>query len=213
MRSLDRKMKLLTTKLNALQSDLKTTKEIVEIAQAEIQKLYDERDAPNQPEQQPEQETKEISHSDKEIPNQDSNHESFEDDTPGAEKRASPEVRKMFKKIASICHPDKIHDMVDGPIKRKLEKLYQRARAALEDNDFFDMLFVTQELDLEEPEVTEEQISQVENKINTVKQELNHLESTVAWHWYFAKDEATRQKILKKVFEVLDERKRNNSGT
>ena len=102
MRSLDRKMKLLTTKLNALQSDLKTTKEIVEIAQAEIQKLYDERDAPNQPEQQPEQETKEISHSDKEIPNQDPNHESFEGDTPGAEKLASPEVRKMFKKIASV---------------------------------------------------------------------------------------------------------------
>ncbi len=213
MRSLDRKMKLLTTKLNALQSDLKTSKEIVDIAQAEIQKIYDKRENQNQPEQQPEKETKDLSQSDKEIPNQNPNHETSDDDTPAAEKLASPEVRKMFRKIASVCHPDKIHDMVDGPIKRKLQKLYQQSRAALEDNEFFDMLFVTQELDLEVPPVTEEQIRQVENKINAVKKELVHLESTVAWYWYFAKDEDTRQKILKKLFEALDERKRNNSGT
>ena len=56
MRSLKRRAKLLTTKLNALQSELKTSKEIVEEANAEIQKLYNERiqQAP-EPEKTPEQ--------------------------------------------------------------------------------------------------------------------------------------------------------------
>ena len=118
----------------------------------------------------------------------------------------------MFKKIASLCHPDKIADLQDGPNKKRLQSVYQKARKALENNDFFDMLHTYQELGLEPPEITEEQLSQIENKINTIKQELNNIESTIAWHWYFAKSKEVKQKILKRVFEALNERRKNNTG-
>tara|TARA_Y100000592_G_scaffold90639_1_gene149561 strand:- start:644 stop:1267 length:624 start_codon:yes stop_codon:yes gene_type:complete len=207
MRSLKRRAKLLTTKLNALQSELKTSKEIVEEANAEIQKLYNERiqQAP-EPEKTPEQ-SKDLSS--KVVPPLDDS----APDTVSAEKNAPPEIKKMFKKVASICHPDKIQDLPEGPNKTWLKNLYIRAHQALEDCDFFELLRIWQDLDLEPPDITEQQLIEIENKIKAVKKELHMLESTIAWHWYFAKDEATKEKILKKVFDLLDERNKNNPGT
>ena len=204
MRSLKRRAELLVTKLNALQSELKTSKEIVEEANAEIEKLYKEKigspDKAQEATKNPEQQSMDPCLStDEHIP-----------DTSSAEKIAPPEVKKMFKKIASVCHPDKIEELPNGPNKTWLQNLYIRARHALENSDFFELLRISQDLDLETPEITEEQIVQIEQQIKDIKKELNMLESTIAWHWYFAKDEATKQKILKKVFELLDERNKNN---
>ena len=172
----------------------------------EIQKLYNERiqQAP-EPEKKLEQ-SKELSS--KFVPPPDDS----APDTASTENIAPPEIKKMFKKVASICHPDKIHDLPDGPNKTWLKNLYTRARQALEDCDFFELLRILQDLDLEPPDITEQQLIEIENKIKAVKKELHMLESTIAWHWYFAKDEATKEKILKKVFELLDERNKNNPG-
>jgi len=206
MRSLARRAQLLITKLNALQTELETSKEIVYEANLEIQNLYNERIKESSETQKSTDHSKELS-----TESRDQSEEHAPDITI-VEKNAPPEIKKMFKKIASICHPDKIEEIPEGPNKTWLENLYTRARKALEDCNFFELLRIYQDLELEPPEITEEQIIEIENKIKDIKKELNMLESTIAWHWYFAKDEATKEKILKKVFELLDERNKNNPG-
>ena len=109
----------------------------------------------------------------------------------------------MFKKIATQCHPDKLSNLEDGFEKRKKEELYSRAREALENDDILIMADVASELGVEIPEITENQLKKTEQKIIAIKKELNHIESTLVWHWFFTEDTAVKDKILNKLFELM----------
>lgn len=206
-------MKFLATKLTALQSELKVSREIHQAASIDVQKMFDDKYFPEvSVEQEKKKEDQPIEEFSEESVSEDQKERIFDEDfieQSLTEKPASPEVRKMFKKIATQCHPDKLSNLEDGFEKRKKEELYNRAREALENDDVLIMADVASELGVEIPEITEDQLKKTEQKIITIKKELNHIESTMVWHWFFTEDAATRDKILNKLFELMYA---NNSG-
>ncbi len=208
-----RKMKFLATKLAALQSELKVSREIFQAASADVQKMFDDKYFPEVAiEQEKKKEDQPIEEFSEEQTKQDKEEKVFDEQSTeqaSAEKAASPEVRKMFKKIATQCHPDKLSNLEDGFEKRKKEQLYSRAREALENDDVLIMADVANELGVEVPEITEDQLKKTEQKIITIKKELNHIESTMVWHWFFTEDANTKNEILNKLFELMYA---NNSG-
>lgn len=214
---LKRKMKFLATKLAALQSEVEISREIHQAASSEIDSMFKKKyfpEIPVEPEKQegdikeyseeeaeaaePSPEEDNTSKTEREIPNSESAPEQS-----SAEKNADPEVKKMFRKIASQCHPDKLQDMEDGFEKSKKEQLYQKARQALENNDVLIMADVANELGVEVPEITEVQLKQTEQKIIAIKKELSMIESTAVWHWFFTEDPVQKDNILKQLFEVM----------
>lgn len=206
-----KKMKFLATKLSALESELTVSREIFHAASAEVEKMFSEKYFPEQPVQNDEQQeesaidkySEETAEKRKENKNTENPNTKNLKDQTSAEKNADPEVKKMFKKIASQCHPDKLQDLDDGFEKDKKKELYQKARQALENNDIVLMADVAQDLGVEIPEISEAQLKLTENKIISIKKELSMIESTAVWHWFFTEDPKKKDNILKQLFNVM----------
>jgi len=212
---LKKKMKFLATKLSALQSELSISKEIFNAASREVENMFNKKYFPEIPvepeekdhdiEEYSEEKAEAQKKKQREKQQQDQarpNPENMKDQT-SAEKNADPEVKKMFKKIASQCHPDKLQDMEDGFEKEKKKELYQKARQALENNDVLIMADVANELGVEVPEITEAQLKETEKKIISIKKELGMIESTAVWHWFFTEDPVRKDQILKQLFDAM----------
>ena len=199
MNKAKKKMKLLATKLAALQAELSVSKEILQTATIEVERYYTDKYRPkvkNEKEDTPEKKSR-VSESKKE-------------EIVQSEKKSSEAARKVFKKIASQCHPDKTDDIADYEEKVKKQNLYQKARAALDQDDIITLSSIAEELEIEQPELTSEQIRKAESKLLSIKKELEVIESTAVWFWYFTEEPAKKQKILE---ELLDEiYKRRNPG-
>lgn len=210
---LKEKTKFLATKLAALQSELVVSKNIFQAASREVESMFQKKYFPETPVAPSEQKKEIQDYSEEEAENQKQNKKKNEEkenksredapDQPSAGKPASPEVKKMFKKIAHQCHPDKLQDMEQGFEKAKKEELYQKARAALENDDLLMMADIANELGLEVPDMTASQLKETEKKIISIKKELSMIESTAVWHWFFTEDPARKDQILKQIFDAM----------
>ena len=59
------------------------------------------------------------------------------------------------------------------------------------------------ELGIDVPEITELKLKQTEEKVIAIKKELNQIESSLVWHWFFTNDTTQKDDILKKLFELM----------
>lgn len=213
MDALKRKMKFLATKLSALQSEVIVSREIFHAAHADVKKMFDQKYFPeipvkNEEEQEDikeysEEEAEQNNNQQEEVIHEEQVKNEDSPETQSAEKSADPEVKKMFKKIALQCHPDKLGELEDGFEKKKKEELYNKARQALESNDVVLMADVANELGVEVPEITVDQLKQTEQKIIAIKSELHHIESTLVWHWFFTEDSEKKETMLTRIFELM----------
>jgi len=212
MDTLKGKMKFLATKLSALQSEIIVSREIHQAASREVDKMFKEKYFPEIPVENRELDSEIKEFSEEEASNNSQTQQRPEQQIPNsenmpeqssAEKNADPEVKKMFKKIASKCHPDKLQDLEEGFEKDKKAELYQKARLALENNDVLIMADVASQLGVEIPEITELQLKETEQKIISIKKELSMIESTAVWHWFFTDDPSVKDRILNQLFEAM----------
>ena len=215
--------KFLATKLTSLQAELNVSREIMMQASKEVNEMFTKKyfpEIPVEPKDTPDEtgleeksdDSKEESDETEESepsPEQEEgstqqNQEQKEDTGPSksAEKNADPEVKRLFKKIASLTHPDKLAGLSEYERKRK-ESLFKKAMLALESNDLVSLADVAMELDIETPDLTKEKLKDTENKIIAIKQELHHIESTYVWRWFFCEDEQEKQNILTTLFGLM----------
>lgn len=112
--------------------------------------------------------------------------QSKEDDVMINEK--SPEVKKVYREIVKLTHPDKIKD-------KRLNDYYIKATDLYNDNDKIGLYKICDELGIEY-QIDENDTEIIEDKINTLKRKINFLESTFTWKWFNTKDEKSRERIL-----------------
>jgi hypothetical protein len=220
MKENERKLKFLAVKLRALESELSVSKEIVQNVAKEVDKMFMEKyfpEIPQEPEQPEEnteitsQEEQKQGGSNSQCPPSEPNVDPNAPDMDSANKNIDPDVKKLFKKISSQIHPDKLSGLADGFEKTKKSELYHKAREAYENNDLLLLADVALELDLDVPELSDEKLRQTERKIIAIKRELAHIESTLVWQWFFTNDGKQKKAILEKLFEAMYERQRQNS--
>lgn len=202
MNPLERKMNFLSAKLLALETELSVSREILETATLDVRKLFNEKYKKSQEKQETKKEKKieAVRHFNDETQQKQKTDKQVE-----TEKQTPPdsEVKKLFKKIAHQCHPDKLAGIFREDEKAKKLDLYHRARKALEDNDIVSMTAIASELDVPMPEVTPVHLKQIEKKITAIKKELNRIESSLVWHWFFTEDQEKKSAMLNKIFELL----------
>lgn len=112
--------------------------------------------------------------------------QSKEDDVMINEK--SPEVKKVYREIVKLTHPDKIKD-------KRLNNYYIKSTDLYNDNDKIGLYKICDELGIEY-HIDENDTEIIEDKINTLKRKINFLESTFTWKWFNTKDEKSRERIL-----------------
>ena len=205
----NKKLRFLAIKLSALEAELNISREIIETVSKEVQLMFDKKYFP---ESRPDGEedapsNKEVSEYAESQPN-DNEHDTQQTESkpneihPPIEKIKDPEVKNLFKKIASKIHPDKLASL-EKYERDKKDKLFRRAVSAMEECDLILLADIAMELDIEIPEISKTRLKQTEQKIIAIKKELSMIESTYVWQWFFCEDETAKQEILEKLFGVM----------
>jgi hypothetical protein len=127
-----------------------------------------------------------------------SNQEAFiEEEEVIVEKVIDKRVRKLYREIAKITHPDRIDN-------KKLNDLYIKATHFYDNNDIAGTYSICNELDIDyEPDESDNEL--ISNKINGLKNRISFIESTLTWVWYHSTDNTEKeQMILRYIKNQLD---------
>lgn len=120
-------------------------------------------------------------------------------------KKAKPlrkETRELFKKIATVTHPDKLIDLPLPEKEKKEEKFLEASDAAKEDK-ILSLHKIAHEVGLELPEVSEIQIELFEDEISIHKQNIENLKKTWVWAWMNSPTEEAKEIIMSKYINFL----------
>ena len=115
------------------------------------------------------------------------------------------EIRKIFRKIATKIHPDKQESVTNDSEKEKNTRLYQKAAKAKDEGDIAILFDIASDLGLNFT-VNKDIIKKTETRILNIKKELQKIESTYVWSWFFAIEEDKKEKILEELFKLMYEK-------
>ena len=132
------------------------------------------------------------------------------DDIIEAKKEHKEEnLKKVFRKIATLIHPDKTLKLSDFE-KSVKTKLFEKARLAFQKNDYYGMVEIAQELGIELPPPSKEQIELMKENNKKLEKQINTIKNSVVWAWYHAEDQSKKQRIMDNYIDYLE---KNNSRT
>lgn len=100
----------------------------------------------------------------------------------------SPEVKKIYREIVKITHPDKIKD-------KKMNDIYIKSTELYNNDDKIGLYKICDEINITY-QIDENDTDIIEDKINTLKRKIDFLESTFTWKWLNTKDSNQKDKIL-----------------
>jgi hypothetical protein len=120
-----------------------------------------------------------------------------EDEFIIVERFVDQKVKKLYREIAKLTHPDRIDN-------RKLNDLYLKATNCYDKNDRAGTYAICDELDIDyEPDDSDSQT--IYNKITDIKGKITFIESTMTWNWYHSTDDKVKeQMVLRYIKDRLD---------
>ena len=131
------------------------------------------------------------------------------DISPSSKEHKNENLRKVFKKIAIKIHPDKL--VGKSEFEREYKNiLFEKARQSFEINDYHGILEVAEELNIEFPPPTQDQIEMLKQTNSDLEIEINVIKKSIVWNWYHG-DEQAKDLLMKKYIEAV--KKSNSSGS
>ena len=109
---------------------------------------------------------------------------------------APEQLKALYKDIALETHPDRLIHSTEAVIKKKT-KLFNKARLAMEEGDYYILQQIADELGIENKNIDEECVAFLNDSIKIRKQQIQQIEETVAWAWYHAEDPIIKETIIK----------------
>lgn len=99
-----------------------------------------------------------------------------------------PEVKKLYRKIATKTHPDKV-------AVKFLNDIYLKAKTAYQANDLFTMYLLCSEIDIDF-DFPGEELNNFKTHIKDLKNRNGFMEQTFLWAWIHEENEDIRRNIL-----------------
>ena len=114
----------------------------------------------------------------------------------------STEVKKVYRKIVSKTHPDKLEQLPNNTIKKKLIKHYKKAVEHYNNNNMVGLFDLADELDIKLPEIDESYIERMETETKSLKDKIQRYKDSNAWIWYHSTGEMA-ENILNQIVSKL----------
>ena len=105
-----------------------------------------------------------------------SNTEDEKDDTSDVK---PPWVKKLFKKIAMITHPDKVKDKDS----KQFSNIFKRASLAIDEKRYDELVGIAIDLGIDIDMSSPEMIEIIQSRIVSAKIEIKEIENNPAWIW------------------------------
>ena len=111
--------------------------------------------------------------------------EAEKDDKQETNSSKSEELKKLFRKIASETHPDKVAaNGFSDKVVRKRERIFKKALRAYNDNNLYVLYSIALELDIKINSISQEYIDWIEEDIRNTMGEISLIGNQIAWVWY-----------------------------
>ena len=116
---------------------------------------------------------------------------------------ASKDLKALYKKIATQTHPDKLINEEIEAVKQRKNKLFLEAKAALENKDFFRLSQIAEELGLDLPEPTRQQLVWMRKEKKKIEKVRKSIAETFEWVYGETEDEAARTNIFHRYVQII----------
>lgn len=110
---------------------------------------------------------------------------------------------KLYKKIASITHPDAIPAGEKQELKEKRVQQFMEAQTAHKEKNWYKLCQIAIALGLETPEPKKKHIKWMEDEGVRIRKRIDHIKSTYAWVWYNEEQENRKINLMKHYFQAL----------
>lgn len=111
--------------------------------------------------------------------------------------------KKLFRKIAIKCHPDKLDESHSEREASFLKKCYEDLNSANQTYDWGLLLKIALDLDVEIPELTPENIENINNNIESLKSTIDKFEKSMAYKWYTLSDPEIKKGYLESCASIF----------
>lgn len=116
--------------------------------------------------------------------------------------RPSKKNKDIYKKIASIAHPDKLLHLPEAERLDK-EKKFIEASEAVSHNMMLTLYRIAKDLGVDTPAPTSEDIKSFEEEIDSIKNEIKSIETTWIWNYASAESPEVKEEIMKRYVEFV----------
>ena len=110
------------------------------------------------------------------------------------ESSTKDKVKKIFRDIAKLTHPDKVDD-------ENLTSLYIEAKIAYDNYDLFELYFISNKLNII-LDLAEDDINVLTILIDHKKNSLKGIETSFIWKWVHTNDEEQKEKIINDFVDI-----------
>mgnify|MGYP003349055325 CR=1 FL=1 len=199
---INHKYKLLSIRTRLLKNEIEIIDETIQTAEKEfILELRKAHTVKQEPEQQEsKQEKKHTPAEEKPQVNCENNTE--ETLVSSADKgKPAESMKKTYRKIAFLAHPDKLLGFSDYESSHK-KLLFEKAKKALEENDYCAIIEIASELGIEPPVLSKADVEIIKKNIKKLEKKIKTKKESIAWVWYHSEEEK-RKTIMDRYIEEL----------
>ena len=125
------------------------------------------------------------------------------EDEPADPDDAEKDLKTLYRKIATQTHPDKlINEEVEAARERK-KRLFLEAREALENKDYYKLSQVADELGIELPRPTRQQLVWMRKEKKKIEKTIKSITETYEWVYGEAEAADARNNIFHSYVKVI----------
>jgi len=92
-------------------------------------------------------------------------------------------AKKVFRKIATLTHPDKIPENLDKDIKKKFNSAYILSKPALETRDYVKLIMIASDLGIDISDIRIDNFEKFKNKEASLQKDIAGIKSSMFWSW------------------------------
>ena len=113
------------------------------------------------------------------------------------------DFKKVFRKVAIKCHPDKLDDSYSEREKSFLKECYNNLNRANDTYDWGLLLKVAVDLDVEVDQLSNDQLQNIQENINKIKTKITKYEESMAYKWYLLPDDVNKVLYLEQCANIF----------
>ena len=112
------------------------------------------------------------------------------------------DIKKLFKKIAMVCHPDRLVGAKEEE-KEEKTKLFVKAQLEARQGNYYQLSMIALKLGIELSPPKEAYLKMLKEESNTIKRKIGEISGTYAWAWCEEETEEGKGLLIKKYVELM----------